>query len=139
MKFVTNLLNAIVFLFSVLFQLCCNSTVSAGLVSKFVDGPIADKASVNKLGTTASASLKAQGKAVQGLGFSARVGRNLRAAAINTATSTAANGGKVGKNALSAAAGAMVDAGAAFVGRMDASAADAAADLAIEYNSISLI
>ena len=67
------------------------SAVSAGLVSKFV--PDTDKK----------------------LPFSAHAARNLKKAAIHTATSTAANGGKVGRNALSAAAGAIVDAGAASV------------------------
>ena len=67
------------------------SAVSAGLVSKFV--PDTDKK----------------------LPFSAHATRNLKKAAINTATSTAANGGKVARNALSAATGAMVDADAASV------------------------
>ena len=71
------------------------SAVSAGLVSKFV--PDTDKK----------------------LPFSAHAARNLKKAAIHTATSTAANGGKVARNALSAVTGAMVDAGAAtFLGNL---------------------
>ena len=80
------------FFIAVLFYIGASaSAVSAGLVSKFV--PDTDKK----------------------LPFSAHAARNLKKAAINTATSTAANGGKVARNVLSAVTGAIVDAGAASV------------------------
>ena len=80
------------FFIAVLFYIGASaSAVSAGLVSKFV--PDTDKK----------------------LPFSAHAARNLKKAAIHTATSTAANGGKVARNALSAVTGAMVDAGAASI------------------------
>ena len=127
----TNLLNAIVFLFSVLFQLCCNSTVSAGLVSKFVDGPIADKAlskgdekivnaaaNAPKAGKSAAGvGLAAQNEAVKNLSFAQSLGRNFRAAAVTTGVNSAVHGGKVGRNALSSLGCAVVNTASMQVAR----------------------
>ena len=118
------------FFIAVLFYIGASaSAVSAGLVSKFVDGPIADKAlskgdekvvnaatNAQKAGKSAAGvGLAAQNEAVKNLSFAQSLGRNFRAAAVTTGVNSAVHGGKVGRNALSAATGVIVDVGAANV------------------------
>ncbi len=102
------------------------SAIAAGLVSKFVDKPIVDKAKLAKdekvLGAIAEAEkagksavgieLAAESAAVKGLDFTTRLGRNLRAAALTTGVSTAISGGKVGRDLASRMAGAVIETGA---------------------------
>ena len=99
------------------------SALASGLVSKFVDKPIADKAlkqgnesvktavnTATKAGkSTAGVGLAAQNAAIKNLSFAQNLGRNLRAAALTTGVTTAISGGKFGRNALSGLGAAAVN------------------------------
>ena len=112
------------FFIAVLFYIGASvSAVSAGLVSKFVDGPIVDKAKLagdecvkaaidtaQKAGKSAAGvGLAAEHAAIKNLSFAQNLGRNLRAAALTTGVSSAISGGKVGKKVLSGLGSAAVN------------------------------
>ena len=108
------------------------SAVAAGLVSKFIDSPLVEKAKLadgENAVKVAIADAEAAGKsaagvglaaekaATKGLGFGADLGRNLREAAIRTGTTGAICGGKVGRNALSSLGCAVVNTASMQVAR----------------------
>ena len=100
------------------------SALASGLVSKFIDKPIVDKAKLadgenavktavntaTKAGKSAAGvGLAAENAAIKNLSFAQKLGRDLRAAALTTGVTTAISGGKFGRNALSGLGAAAVN------------------------------